>query len=101
MAADTHTLITTHVEENEIISLQLRLGAFLIPQYPIRSHSECFYSLRKALGIQANSLHSVDIEGNEYRNNKFIVALYCEKLVGLALTGMNTKNSVMTVRMKT
>jgi hypothetical protein len=25
----------------------------------------------------------------------------CEKLLGLAFTGMNTKNSLMTVRMKT
>ena len=82
-------------------SPQLQIGAFLIPQYPIRSHAECFYSLSKALGIQSNSLHSVDIEGNEYRNNKFIVAMDCEKLLGLAFTGMNTRNSLMTVKMKT
>jgi hypothetical protein len=101
MAVDTHSTITKHVEGNEIVSLQLQIGAFLIPQYPIRSHAECFYSLRKALGIQGNSLHNIDIEGNEYRNNKFIVAMDCEKLLGLAFTGMNTKNSLMTVRMKT
>jgi hypothetical protein len=101
MAGDTNWPITTNVEENEIVSLQLQVGAFLIPQYPIRSHAECFYSLRKALGIQSNSLHSVDIQGTEYRNNKFIVALDCEKLLGLAFTGMNTRNSLMTVRMKT
>jgi hypothetical protein len=101
MAGDSHSTITKHIEGNEIVSLQLQIGAFLIPQYPIRSHAECFYSLKKALGIQGNSLHSIDIEGNEYRNNKFIVAMDCEKLLGLAFTGMNTKNSLMTVRMKT
>jgi hypothetical protein len=101
MAEDSHTVMTRHVEANEIVSLQPQLGAFLIPQYPIRSHSECFYSLRKALGIQSNSLHIIDIEGNEYRNNKFILGLACEKLSGLTFTGMNTKNSWMTVRMKT
>ena len=101
MAGDTTSTITKHIERNEIISLQLQIEAFLIPQYPIRSHSECFYSLRKALGIQSNSLHSVDIEGNEYRNKKFIVAMDCEKLLGLAFTGMNTRNSLMTVKMKT
>ena len=73
----------------------------MIPQYPIRSHAECFYSLRKSLGIQSNSLHSVDINGNDYRNDKFIVGLDCEKLLGLAFTGMNTKNSLMTVKLKT
>ena len=96
-----HTVMTRHVEANEIVSLQLQVGAFLIPQYPIRSHAECFYSLRKSFGIQANSLHNIDIEGNEYRNNKLIVGLDFEKLLGLAFTGMKTKNSLMTVRMKT
>ena len=101
MAINTVTGVTTHIQANEIESLQLQVGAFLMPQYPIRSHSECFYSLRKSLGIQANSLHSVDINGNDYRNNKFIVGIDCEKLLGLAFTGMNTKNSLMTVKLKT
>jgi hypothetical protein len=101
MAEDSHTTMTRHVEANEIGSVQLQVGAFLIPQYPIRSHAECFYSLRKSLGIQANNLFNLDIDGNEYRNNKFIVGLDCEKLLGLAFTGMNIKNSLMTIRMKT
>ena len=101
MAVDTVTETTTHIIANEIESLQLQVGAFMMPQYPIRSHAECFYSFRKALGIQANSLHSVDINGNDYRNNKFIVGIDCEKLLGLAFTGMNTKNSLMTVKLKT
>jgi len=91
MAIDTITGTTTHITANEIESLQLQVGAFMIPQYPIRSHAACFYSLRKSLGIQSNSLHSVDINGNEYRNGKCIVGLDCEKLLGLAFTGMNTK----------
>ena len=101
MAIDTATGVTTHLQANEITSLHLQVGAFMMPQYPIRSHAECFYSLRKALGIQSNSLHSVDINGNDYRNNKFIVGIDCEKLLGLAFTGMNTKNSLMTVKLKT
>ena len=47
MAQDAITRSTTHVEEGEIESLQLQVGAFMIPQYPIRSHAECYYSLRK------------------------------------------------------
>jgi hypothetical protein len=101
MAKDTLTAHTTHIEANEITSLQLQIGSFLIPQYPIRSHSECFYSLRKALGLASNTIANIDIDGNEYRNNKFIVAMDCEKILGLAFTGTNTKNSLMTVRLKT
>ena len=95
------TTQTTHIEANEITSLQLQIGAFVIPQYPIRSHAECFYSLRKALGLASNNYVSLDIDGNDYRNNKFIVGVDCEKILGLAFTGTNTKNSLMTVRMKT
>ena len=72
-----------------------------MPQYPIRSHAECYYSLKKSLGIAANSLHGIDIDGNEYRNDKFIVGIDCEKLLGLNFTGMNTKHSLMTVKFKT
>ena len=101
MAVDTNTILTRHTQHNEIVSLQLQVGSFLIPQYPIRSHAECFYSLRKSLGIQSSGLANIDINGNQYRNDKFIVGLDCEKLLGLAFTGTNTKNSLMTVRMKT
>ena len=48
MAGDSLTKMTVHDPGNEITSLQLQIGAFVIPQYPIRSHAECFYSLRKA-----------------------------------------------------
>jgi hypothetical protein len=101
MAVDSLTKNAKHVQANEITSLQLQVGSFLIPQYPIRSHAECYYSLRKALGVQSNGIANIDIDGNKYRNNKFIVGLDCEKLLGLAFTGMNTQNSLMTVRMKT
>jgi hypothetical protein len=101
MAIDTMKTTTTHVQANEITSLQLQIGSFVIPQYPIRSHAECFYSLRKALGLASNNYVSLDIDGNDYRNNKFIVGVDCEKILGLAFTGTNTNNSLMTVRMKT
>ena len=58
--------------------LQLVIGSKLFPEYPMKSHAECYYSLRKALGIQANNLHSIDINGLEYRSNKFIVGIDTE-----------------------
>jgi hypothetical protein len=85
----------------KIQHLQLSIGSKLYPEYPIRYHAACFYNLRKSLGVQANSLHAVDIKGNEYRNNKFVVGFDTEKMLGLAFTGVNTKNSLMTVKFKT
>ena len=84
-----------------VLSFQLQIGAKLFPEYPIKSHCEAFYSLRKALGVQANNLHSVDIDGVQYRNNKFIIGIDTEKLLGLSFTGMNTRNNLMTVLLKT
>ena len=94
------TTTLTHSEER-FSHLQLQIGSKLFPEYPIKTHAECFYSLRKALGVQANNLHSIDIDGNEYRNNKFIVGVDTEKLLGLSFTGMNTRNNLMTVHLKT
>ncbi len=93
----TNTL--THTEER-FHHFQLQIGAKLFPEYPIKTHAEAFYSLRKALGIQANNLHSIDIDGNEFRNNKFIVGIDTEKLLGLSFTGMNTRSNLMTVHLK-
>ncbi len=93
------TTTLTHTQER-FHHFQLQIGAKLFPEYPIKTHAEAFYSLRKALGIHANNLHSIDIDGNEYRNNKFIVGIDTEKLLGLSFTGMNTRNNLMTVHLK-
>ena len=78
--------------EDEIKHLQLQVGSKLYPEYSISSHAECFYNLRKSLGVQSNNnLHSLDIKGFEYRNNKFVVGFDTEKMLGLAFTGINTK----------
>ncbi len=79
MAVGTTTITTTHREDFEIESLQLQVGAFLMPQYPIRSHSECYYSLKKSLGMAANSLHGVAIDGNEFRNDKCVLGIDGER----------------------
>ncbi len=94
------TAVLTH-EGERFSHFQLQIGSKLSPEYPVKTHAEAFYSLRKALGIQANNLHSIDIDGNAYRNNKFIVGIDTEKLLGLSFTGMNTRNNLMTVHLKT
>jgi hypothetical protein len=95
------TAVSATEAASEIQLLQLFIGSKLFPEYPMKSHAECYYSLRKALGVQANNLHNVDITGLEYRNNEFIVGFDTEKLLGLSFTGYNTRNSLMTMRLKT
>ena len=84
----------------EIQNLQIIIGSKLFPETGIRSHAECFYNLRKSLGVHANSLHSVDIKGDEYRNHKLVVGFDTECMLGLAFTRANTTNSLMTVKFK-
>ena len=52
-------------------------------------------------GVHANSLHSIDIKGPDYRNRKFVVGFDTEKMLELAFTGANTKNKLMTIQFKT
>ena len=41
------------------VECQIQMGSKLYPEYPMRSVSECFYQLRKTLGIHTSSFHKV------------------------------------------
>ena len=69
----------------EIQHLQLMVRSKVYPEYPISRHAECFYN-------------SVDIKGPDYRNHKFVVGFDTENKLGLAFTGANTKNNLMTIK---
>lgn len=95
------TTTMTHDPAHDVQYLQLQIGSKLMPEYPLKSTAECFYTLRKSLGLQSNNLHSIDIDGVSYRNNKFIIGFDTEKLLGLSFTGMNTRNNLMTIHLRT
>ena len=92
---------TFNDSHTELQHLQLMIGSKTYPEYPIRSHAECFHNLRKSLGVQANSLHALDIKGHEYRNNASVVGFDTENMLGLAFTGINTNNALMTIKFNT
>ena len=78
---------------------QLQLGSKLYPEYPIRSHAEAFYQLRKTMGVQSSSLHSFDVDSHEFRTCKFIWGTDMEKILEAGFSGMNTRNSdILSVR---
>ena len=70
---------------------QFQLGAKLYPEYPIRSHAEAFYQLRKTLGHQSSNLHNFDVNSHEYRTCKFIWATDMERVLEAVFTGMSTR----------
>ena len=86
----------------EINSIQMQLGSKMFPEYPMASAQECFYQLRKCMGVENSNFHSLDITPYEYTNHKFVIAFDCEKNLGSAFTGINTKaGSLLTVKLKT
>ena len=69
-------------------SAQIQIGSKLIPDYPMRSTTEAFYFLRKALNtdhVFPSHVHSIDIYGKEYLDYKFVMCFDCEQINGKQL----------------
>ena len=80
---------------------QLQIGSKLFPEYPIRSHNEAYYQLKKTLGVQASAVHNFDVSAVEYRDYKFILGTDCEKVLDAGFTGLNTRaGDLMSVSLK-
>ena len=88
----------THNTDGEF-EFQLQIGSKLYPEYPIRSHSEGFYQLRKMLGVQSSTVHSFDINTMSYRDYRFVLGIDTEKVLEAGWTGLNTRaGDLMRVR---
>ena len=87
--------------KNEEFEIALQIGGKKFPEYPLSSVSETFSALRKCMGIQQSSFHSIDISPYEYRTHKFIVGIDTEKVLQASFSGENIKNgSLLTLMMK-
>ena len=92
---------TLNILTDEEFEFQLQIGSKLFPEYPIRSHQEAFYQLKKTLGVQASAAHNFDINATQYRDNRFILGTDCEKILDAGFTGINTRaGDLMTVKFK-
>ncbi len=90
----------SHNSDGEF-EFQLQIGSKLFPEYPIRSHNEAYYQLKKTLGVQASAVHNFDIAPVQYRDHKFILGTDCEKVLDAGFTGINTRaGDLMSVRLK-
>jgi hypothetical protein len=78
---------------------QIQVGSRLFPEYPMRSSKENFAQLRKTLGIQSSTFHSISIRPEEYSSSRHIIALDFEKTLQAGWSGLNTKSGdLMTVK---
>ena len=84
--------------DGEIADFQVQIGSKLFPEYPIRSHAEAYYQLRKTLG-KHDQHNSFDITQHEYRCRKFIMGIDMEKVLEAGYTGINTRaGDLMNIR---
>ena len=84
--------------DGEIGDFQIQIGSKLFPEYPIRSHAEAYYQLRKTLG-KHDQHNSFDITQHEYRCRKMILGIDMEKVLEAGYTGINTRaGDLMNIR---
>ena len=84
--------------DGEIADFQIQIGSKLFPEYPIRSHAEAYYQLRKTLG-KHDQHNSFDITQHEYRCRKMILGIDMEKVLEAGYTGLNTRaGDLMNIR---
>jgi hypothetical protein len=91
MSRDSEVGYSMHQVQDGKFEFQLQIGSKLFPEYPIRSHSEAYYQLKKTLGVQASAVHNFDLSSLEYRDNQFILATNCEMVLDAGFTGLNTR----------
>ena len=98
MNAFNETPLNVYDQESEIADFQISVGSKLYPEYPIRSHAEAYYQLRKTLGAH-DQHNSFDITQSEYRCRKFILGMDFEKVSEHGYTGLSTRaGDLMNIR---
>jgi hypothetical protein len=100
MSQDNVDGTLSHEAEGEF-EFQLQIGSKLFPEYPVRSHTEAYYNLKKCLGVQSSAIHNFNINPVEYRDYKMILATDCERVLNAGFTGINTRaGDLLTVKLK-
>ena len=91
------TLVPVYKQSLDLVhSAQTQIGSKLIPDYPIQSSTEAYYFLKKSQNLNSlfhKHVHSLNMNGREYLDHKFVMCFDCEKINGhtAAFTGMKNK----------
>ena len=82
------------------IEFEMQIGSKKPPEYPIRSVAETYYTLRKALGVHGINAQ-MDMTATSYSNDKFVLAIDTEKVLGASFSGYNSKaGDLLTLKLK-
>eukprot|EP00438_Fugacium_kawagutii_P018340 Skav229479 [mRNA] locus=scaffold3730:31145:34074:+ [translate_table: standard] len=88
-------------DSTRALSWQLQIGNKKYPEFECQSLSEAFYFLRRTVNLVNPEQNSLNITYNQYRNNKFVIAVSMEKMASVNFTSVNTKmGSLITFKLK-
>ena len=91
----------TNFNSSGEFQFHMQIESKLFPEYPIRSHAEAYYQLRTCLGVHASPIHGFSISGKQYRQNKLIIGIDCEKVLEAGWTGLNARaGDLLVVKLK-
>jgi hypothetical protein len=83
------------------VEVQVLVGNKTFPIFPIRSASEAFAQLKKALGVHGSSFHSFSIDDiRKYCCDHFIIGIDTEKVLGASFSGINCRQDLITIKGK-
>ena len=85
-----HDMAGTYDSTKEL-GFTLQIGSKKFPEYPIQSAAEAYYQLRKSLGIHGSAFHSINIKGNEFMTNKFVLGIDTEKKIASQFQRLHLK----------
>ena len=96
----TNTMLwVTQQDMDGEFQFHMQIGSKLYPEYPIRSHAQAFYQLRKTLGFQASTCNASNITSPQYRESKFVIGIDTEKVLEAGFTSLNTRaGDLLTVK---
>eukprot|EP00438_Fugacium_kawagutii_P006499 Skav236814 [mRNA] locus=scaffold80:397159:400039:+ [translate_table: standard] len=88
-------------DSTRALSWQMQIGNKKYPEFECQSLSEAFYFLRRTVNLVNPEQNSLNISYNQYRNNKFVIAVSMEKMASVNFTSVNTKmGSLITFKLK-
>ena len=88
-------------DSTRALSWQLQIGNKKYPEFECQSLSEAFYFLRRTVNLVNPEQNSLNISYNQYRSNKFVIAVSMEKMQSVNFTSVNTKmGSLITFKLK-
>jgi hypothetical protein len=88
-------------KSDQEVEVQVLVGNKTFPIFPIRSASEAFSQLKKALGVHGSSFHSFSIDDiRKYCSDHFIIGIDTEKVLGASFSGINCRQDLITIKGK-